>query len=383
MTVGQAMAFHKSFWQILLWQPIGGYFLPTPRNKFAHLDLWVKDHRGVPSKIKYKHHSEPNEGLGLNMCPNGDQDSEFEKRLKQAETFSEKVMSTRFHLGEAWTALTVCTLPSITYTFSVTRFTKQQLHRLAVLIDNAFLPKLGINRKMKRIAVYAPVELGGINYPSIESIQDQKGISLFVRELQAGKEIATDLKILLSLAQLESGFVQPILEETSLQAPYLEPGIISHLRYRLNELDGRISVEGAWQPELQRVGDVPIMEALVQLPGVKKGELAHANQCRKYIHVVTLAEAASLCGTFIPPNRFNGRWRAKSNLKWPRQPPPTGVMWDTFRRLMKRAFCQKNLRAQKNHRIPLDKPLGEWYRAVRHVQYAMLTGRETVSLLPN
>eukprot|EP00956_Cyclotella_meneghiniana_P012106 scaffold17184_cov44-Cyclotella_meneghiniana.AAC.2 len=29
-------------------------------------------------------------------------------------------------------------------------------------------------------------------------------------------------------------------------------------------------------------------------------------------------------------NRFNGRWRASSSLKWARQPPPTGPMWDKF-----------------------------------------------------
>ena len=116
---------------------------------------------------------------------------------------------------------------------------------------------------MKRIAVYAPLELGGVNFPSIETIQDQKGISLFVRQLQSGKEIASELKILLSVAQLESGFISPILEETALRAPYLEPGIITHLRMRLDDLDGQIAVEGAWHPELQRVDDESIMERLL------------------------------------------------------------------------------------------------------------------------
>eukprot|EP00956_Cyclotella_meneghiniana_P028246 scaffold65096_cov24-Cyclotella_meneghiniana.AAC.6 len=78
---------------------------------------------------------------------------------------------------------------------------------------------------------------------------------------------------------------------------------------------------------------------------------------------------ASLCGTHIKPNRFNGRWRAKSRLKWNRQPPPTGTMWDTFQRLVKRAFCTKNMNRAKTLNIPLDTPLGSWYNIERHIEY--------------
>ena len=200
---------------------------------------------------------------------------------------------------------------------------------------------------MKRIAVYAPLEYGGINYPSVATIQDQKGIALVMRQLQLGKELSHDLRILIQTAQLESGMINPILDDTDLRLPYLEPGHIMHLRDRLRELNGSIVIEDIWYPTLQREGDVSIMEQLSRLPGVTKRELEHANQCRKYTRVITIAEMASLCGRYIPPDRFNGRWRAKSSLKWTRQPPPTGPMWDKFRQLIKRAFCFK----KRNTRI--------------------------------
>jgi hypothetical protein len=96
------------------------------------------------------------------------------------------------------------------------------------VLDNVFLPKLGINRNMKGIAVYAPLDLGGISFPSIETIQDQKGITLFLQQLQWGKEVAGDLHILISRAQLDSGLVHLIMDDTTLPVPYLEPGLISH-----------------------------------------------------------------------------------------------------------------------------------------------------------
>eukprot|EP00956_Cyclotella_meneghiniana_P015235 scaffold23138_cov41-Cyclotella_meneghiniana.AAC.5 len=140
---------------------------------------------------------------------------------------------------------------------------------------------------MKRIAVYAPLKYGGINYLCIETIHDQKGIGLTV--------------------QLESGMTTPILDNTTPRLPYMEPGHIMHLRDRLRELDGSIVIEDIWYPTLQPEGDASIMGMLAQLPGISKRELEHAYQCRKYIKVITIAEMTSLCGRFIPPNRFNGR----------------------------------------------------------------------------
>ena len=151
-----------------------------------------------------------------------------------------------------------------------------------------------------------------------------------------------------------------------------------HLRDRLRELNGSIVIE-EWYPTLQRERDVSIMEKLSRLPGATKRELEHANQCRKYIRVITIAEMASLCGRYIPPDRFNGRWRAKSSLKWTRQPPPTGPMWDKYRQLIKRAFCFKKRNTKIGQQVPLDQPLGQWYRnARRHITYTAYRTRRVL-----
>jgi fructose-specific phosphotransferase system component IIB len=202
----------------------------------------------------------------------------------------------------------------------------------------------------------------------METIQDQKGITLFLRQLQWNQEIAQDLRILLSHAQLNSGLVEPIMESWT-PVPYLEDGIISHLRSRLKALQGKIAIDGIWTPNLQRLHDRSIMEVLCMLPKVSRRQLQVANFCRKWMRVITIAELASIDGKYLPPDRFNGRWRAKSKLKWPRQPPPTAAMWTTFRQLMKRAFCTKSKHYSTKIAVPLDTPLGPWLKNERHVQY--------------
>ena len=222
---------------------------------------------------------------------------------------------------------------------------------------------------MARIPVYAPVNLGGIGYPCLESIQDYKGIQLFLRQLQWDQELSTDIRIVLSIAQLEPGYVTPILEDTTSKILHIEVGLIQHLRDRLGVMNGKILIEENWHPKLQRDGDQSIMEVVSKLPNIKKGTLLKVNQVQKYLRVITIAEMADFSGKHIPANRFNGRLRAKSTLNWPRQPPPTPEMWNLFRQIFKRAFCLKHMFARITNAVNLDRPLGNWLNTERHINY--------------
>jgi hypothetical protein len=116
---GQALAFHKCFWQLLAWVNFRGYYrAANKREVTSEHRVEIQDHRGVSSEIEYKHWNEPNEGLGVKLCPNANQIPEYEKRLKQTKTIMPRVVRTKFRIGDAWTALTMNVLPSITYTLS-------------------------------------------------------------------------------------------------------------------------------------------------------------------------------------------------------------------------------------------------------------------------
>jgi ribonuclease HI len=352
-------------WQILAWVLVGGEYL-IASNQNVKGDLFLTDQRGYSHKIKRRPATEPNPSLGFLLCPTADQKFELKKRLGQAQAIGAKVATATLNAADAWLGLVTRALPQITYPFGLTRFNKKQLKQISIAIDNAFFPKLGLNRKTPRVIATAPEEFGGLSYPSMETIQDQKGITLFLRQLQWNQEIAQDLRILISHAQ-------PV--------PCLEEGIISHLRSRLKALQGKIAIDGIWTPSLQRLHDRSIMEVLCMLPKVSRRQLQVANFCRKWMRVITIAELASIDGRYLPPDRFNGRWRAKSKLKWPHQPPPTAAMWTTFRQLMKQAFCTKSKHYSTKIAVPLDTPLGPWLKNERHVQYKAYRTDQTIFIL--
>ena len=145
--------------------------------------------------------------------------------------------------GDAWLLLQARVIMAISYPLSLTSFTTKQCCRLSVILDNAMLPKLGINRKMKKTVIYAPRCLGGIGYPSFKYLQDSRSTTHFLRQLEWGGEVATNIRIVLSQFQLQSGFVTPLMEDASLPAPHLEQGWISHIRERLGDLGGCVVIK--------------------------------------------------------------------------------------------------------------------------------------------
>jgi len=206
----------------LVWLAKDWDIIPRERNTIKG-DIHLTDHHSQRSLIKYKMHTDANTGLGFLLTLLGCQDFELKKRLEQTKECAAKVAATSLPFAKAWLALITRILPKVTYLMMLTRFTKQQLHMLAVVLDNVMLPNLGVNRKMKRAVVYNPLDLGGMEHPSIGTIQDKKGIGHLVRHPRWGKEIGQDLKILILQAQLLYGLIKPILEHPEMEMHHLEP----------------------------------------------------------------------------------------------------------------------------------------------------------------
>ena len=101
---------------------------------------------------------------------------------------------------------------------------------LATTIKKLVLPKIGINRNTPKAVVNGLHELGGMEFSTMETIQALKGITHWLRHLRWDKEIGKDFLITLLAGQLSSGLTTQILDDVALNIPYLEEGVMSHLR---------------------------------------------------------------------------------------------------------------------------------------------------------
>ena len=118
-TIGHLMAFHKCCWQMLAWTGVNGKLVPRSSDD-TNGSIHLQDHRGVSSKIKYKHHDKPNVGLGFSLTPLGEQTFEFEKRLGQARACAVAISTASMSVTETWLAFVTRVLPKVTYPFMLT-----------------------------------------------------------------------------------------------------------------------------------------------------------------------------------------------------------------------------------------------------------------------
>ncbi len=233
----------------------------------------------------------------------------------------------------------------------------------------SMLNKLRINRHMPRAVLYAPLQLGGLNYPSFQIHQDQLGIMTMLKHFRWNKTVGNDMLVVLSTVQLLSGLCEPIMEDVTTNLSYVANGWFMHQRRRLKELNASMWIEHQWTPKLQRINDHSLMKTFSTLDGITDGKLAKANWCRIYLRVITLANIASERGDVIPGDRMNGKWRAKSNLEWPDIPCPPSSYWSIFRWCMRKAFANTTRPGRLVKPVRLDRSLQSWLPVERHIEY--------------
>ena len=179
------MAFHKCFWQIMTFKPASGSMLMR-RSTSINYDMKLRNKNGQASNIKLKPVNEPNKGLGFLLAPTGTQTPEFNSRLQQMRDIASKIKHSFLRQHEAYLAYITRVIPSVTYPFALTSFTVTQCKKLSATIEQVILPKMGINRNFPKAALYGPHELGGMAFPTMETIQDQKCITHWLRHLRWG-----------------------------------------------------------------------------------------------------------------------------------------------------------------------------------------------------
>ena len=238
------------------------------------------------------------------------------------------------------------------------------------------------NRNMPLKVIYGPEEYGGMEFPDLYAMQDQTQIPYLLQQLRWDKEVANDILTTLETIQIQSGFISPILESTTLPITYVEGhSFLLSLRQRMAEIDASMWIEDVWTPRLQRVGDCSLMEAFVQIDGITTSTLIRANRVRLYLRVVTIADLADIGGTFIPAGFLAGDWQAGSDILWPHQGKPTRNDFRQFRQCLLKTFCQF---AQPNqpmtHSLPLDfnRCLGKWHAVPRNTWYQCYKSADAV-----
>jgi hypothetical protein len=135
----------------------------------------------------------------------------------------------------------------------------------------------------------------------------------------------------------------------------VDPCYATHTWEFLNSINSHIRLEPDTWICPQCKGDSFIREDLANLDGLKPIELVHAQWCRLFLGVTTLADISTSNGMEICEWAINGQTNPRTPVyRVPRQESPSTPVWTTWRKVLRRCYSTTTERK-------LDHPLGKWY----------------------
>jgi hypothetical protein len=224
--------------------------------------------------------------------------------------------------------------------------------------------KLGFNRNTARAVAYGPSRYGALGLRDWVVEQGIAQLVMLLRHLRGKTDQGRLLLIALSWWHLYSGTSFQLLQDPHSPLHLGEHHIFSSLRSFLQEIDGSLYVNDLDRmlPSPNRVGDVTILPVLATLPNVSKADLNRCNRVRLFLCVAFLSEISTADSLSIARDAWTGARSRHSPLLWPYQPQPGPKSFQTWRRLLARAFIrgQRKWTGSTLLDLRLRSPLGDW-----------------------
>jgi hypothetical protein len=245
----------------------------------------------------------------------------------------------------------------IQYPLGATCFNTKQCKQLQARYLPTFLTKMGINRYTATAIRHGPTFYGGMDNFQLETEQGVLHTTLTVAHLRKDDEVGRMFQFSLEHLQLQSGVSWPVLSKPGhKQRLYVDPCHLTNTWAFLDSVGSHIRLEPEQWIRTQRTGDTFIMESISNLHNIKPIELVHAQRCRLYLGVTTLADISTSNGRRLCEWAINGNQPHRTpTFRFPRQSNPSPTVWNTWKQVLRRCYC-----TQRD--MTLDHPLGLWYR---------------------
>lgn len=375
---GGLLAYHKCNWQLIAWRQENGYMTLIADQEQDHT-LRIQDGKGAAAIIDYLPPDKPNIGLGFWLCPNGSQVPHFEQVYHDINLLCQRASTAHLTESETRRLLNQRIIPKLTYALHLSSFSRERCHSIDSLLRRTILPRIRLNRNFPAAVLHGPIELGGLEFPCVYTLQLATQTRYVLKQLRWNKTVANDILVTLDTLQLVTGLQRPLMEYPSPMVEYVGDSFFLHLRSALGQIGASLWIENLWTPHPQRINDTFLMNRFLMIPRITKSALRQANEVRLFLRVLTIADLADPTGRFIPDGMLTGEWQAGSDIHWPHQTKPPPRFWATFRRCLRLAYCTStNPHQPTNNGMDLDSPLGLWHPVPRHTWFDVYQGEEYV-----
>jgi hypothetical protein len=298
--------------------------------------------------------------LGVFIAPDSNRKAQMEYMQNKAKDFaSEMRIKGPKTKNDHWIDLVHTIRKTMDYPMAATQLKEREWDDIMSTLHKAALPRCGLVRTFPHAVLYGPKKFQGSGQEHPYFKQEILHIYELVKEINRKTQQGIQYRITVEQLKIEQGYPGNWTD-----APY--PLLSSGTTYSLIQTIWKfcyswsISIQDNFGSiPLSRVDDEFLMPSFV-MARYGKSDLKTLNECRLYLHAITLADISTIKGDTLTEQAYNGK-RADQhlhNLEWPRQPHTLSKShWDLWKKALTKCFLWHD--SDQNTRR-LQHPLGNW-----------------------
>jgi hypothetical protein len=332
-STGGAINLQKSFWVLMSWKWCNGTaFLMPPSLHKCSLQLTAgydtETQISVPQLSPYASYRT----LGAYISPSGGMQKAFEVLQNFSLEYAAKIQASSLSKEEALWSYLLFLLPKLAFPLMAMSLSETQCRRIQAPALQALLPKLHLNRNTARSIIHGPILYGGMNLPSLFTLQGLAQLKFLIGHLRAQDKTC-------KLILIAHGTLQLVVGTTTnfLNLPFNPTQILGtsswlmSVWYFMSKLNIKLDIKQAWLPQPPQSTDINLMDYFLT-KGMTGNELLSINRCRIYLQLLNLSDMTSADGCHLIPHVLHGQrvTDRKSTLEWPTQQMPATADWQVW-----------------------------------------------------
>jgi len=326
--------------------------------------LSIEDEDGVSREIERYEEDTPREYLGVLQQATGKEDAQLEKLYEKVHQWNSRMKKSKLYNAHNYSAIFTRIHKSLQYPLPATILTEDELQKLSNKLYEVSLPKCGINRKFPIDFRDLPHQYQGLALPNLYLYQETSKLMSILSTNFTDHIMWKQYKLGLEILQMQTGVLGCVLNsDYSKFSGYVESTwITSQWEFMWNN---DMSI-GGWELNIakQRVNDMAIMEVFANA-GYDNDKLKLLNECRTYLHIITVSDVVNGDGVALCPMAMDGRRNMgrKSIYQWKEMKKPSQVQWFKWREALKETLCASSKYSTLVNR------LGKWINTDQHQWY--------------
>ena len=149
--------------------------------------------------------------MGQRMCPTGTMLAEIAYKTSICIRWAQAIYGCSLTRLDVYRAYNNVLIPQLSYTLPTTTINPKELKKLQTIVDQVYLPRIGLNRHFPQEMLLGPALYGGLEYLTFKDRQGIAHINLHIGVLRNGGDEADLLLSSLEYLQQDSGISQSVV----------------------------------------------------------------------------------------------------------------------------------------------------------------------------